>query len=82
MTKKDYEAIAKVIEDQTAVAAELRELGEFTMGVAKHQTACDIARDLAAIFEADNPRFDRAVFLTACGDGMGAEMARILKETK
>lgn len=53
MTRKDYVAIAKAIEEQ----AELHD------DVVVHAVADAIAN----VFSADNPRFDRGKFLTACG---------------
>lgn len=55
MTRKDYVLIAEVF----ANLGQMIELKE-TIGA-------DIARDLANVFALENPRFDRARFLTACG---------------
>lgn len=55
MTRKDYVLIAEVF----ANFGQMIELEE-TIGA-------DIARNLADAFGADNPRFDRARFLDACG---------------
>lgn len=55
MTRKDYQLIADVF----ANFGQMIELSE-TIGA-------DIARELANALQADNPRFDRARFLTACG---------------
>lgn len=54
MKKKHYEAIAKIIEP-------------FWFNDLDSPTATAIARRLADYFEQDNPRFDRARFLQACG---------------
>jgi hypothetical protein len=55
MTRKDYQLIAEVF----ANFGKMIELNE-TIGA-------DIARDLADALQGDNPRFDRARFLDACG---------------
>lgn len=51
MTKKDFEAIARILKskDGRIDAVEM------------------IAEDLADLFAADNPRFDRDRFIEACG---------------
>jgi hypothetical protein len=56
MTRKHYEKMAGVIRRHR------QEDNGYASG-AIHS----IADDLACIFEADNPRFDRAKFFTACG---------------
>jgi hypothetical protein len=55
MTRKDYQLIAEVFANFGKII-----ILEETIGV-------DIARDLADALQADNPRFDRARFLAACG---------------
>lgn len=55
MTRKDYQLISKVF----ANFGEICNLEE-TIGA-------DIARELANALQGDNPRFDRARFLEACG---------------
>ena len=55
MTRKDYVIIAEVF----AQFGNICNLEE-TIGA-------DIARNLADALEADNPRFNRARFLVACG---------------
>lgn len=55
MTKKHYEAIARVFRRNTDLPA--------AAGAAVRETA----RELADVLQADNPRFDRDRFLTACG---------------
>lgn len=55
MTRKDYQLIAKVFNDFSKVI----DLNE-TVGA-------EIALCLADDFANDNPRFDRARFLEACG---------------
>ena len=55
LTRKDYQLSAQVF----ANVGEMVELSE-TIGA-------DLARNLAEALQADNPRFDRARFLEACG---------------
>ena len=56
MTKKDYELIARAIKaDKTA---EKRE---------REEVRAEIAYRLAVDLEMQNPRFNRELFLTACG---------------
>lgn len=60
MSKKHYEAIAKVLLD-----AKIQETTNWTMG---HEAArLRIAHALARTFKADNDRFDSSRFLTAAG---------------
>jgi hypothetical protein len=56
MTKKDYELIARSIF-----------VDRDTLDETQKETADFIACGLADQFQAMNPRFDRARFLTACG---------------
>ncbi len=51
MTRKDYELIAQAIADVWCDAVAQK----------------DIAESLAEALAGDNPRFDRARFLSACG---------------
>lgn len=61
MTKKDYIAIAQVIKQSN------RETGDAKANqVRAHLLAC-VAQDLGDVMERNNPRFDRARFLSACG---------------
>jgi hypothetical protein len=55
MTRKDYQLIADVFANFGKII-----ILEETIGA-------DIARNLADALQADNPRFDRARFLAACG---------------
>jgi hypothetical protein len=59
MTKKHYEAIARILATHIS-AGKMRTVWEIEAGIA-------IARDLADYFASDNQRFDRVRFLTACG---------------
>lgn len=56
MTKKDYIAVAKVIHKAV-----------WTTGT-DLPTITQIVGDLAVVFAANNPRFDRARFMSACFD--------------
>lgn len=60
MTRKDYVAIAAAIH-RTGMAITIgpRKSAEYALKLA--------ATDIAATMAQDNPRFDRARFLTACG---------------
>jgi len=55
MTRKDYQLIADVFANFGKII-----ILEETIGA-------DIARNLADALQGDNPRFDRARFLAACG---------------
>jgi len=60
MTRKDYVLIANAISD---LMISQRDRGAFA-----HAPSLDeVARELAYALEGDNPRFDRARFLQACG---------------
>ena len=60
MTRKDYVAIAAAIH-RTGMAVNIgpKKTAEYAIRLA--------ATDIAATMAADNPRFDRARFLKACG---------------
>jgi len=60
MTKRHYERIARVIALRYAEAEAISDATRVAL-------VAGIATDLAAIMAADNPRFDRARFLAACG---------------
>ena len=62
MTKKHYEAIAAIINDETITMQ--HEDGDTSLVLWKDDTV----RRLTDYFATDNPRFDRARFLEACGD--------------
>lgn len=65
MSKRDYEAIAASIKARRDLVEE-----EVTVGHIRFTTLITLARmarDLADVFEASNPRFDRDKFLEACG---------------
>lgn len=62
MTKKDYVAIARVISDGQFINCPTA--AEYQINLA---TRSKIGRQLADVCASDNPRFDRARFLAACG---------------
>lgn len=60
MSKKDYQAIAQAIYRQR----------ELRMACAPVQDAlAGLAEELSAVLAADNPRFNRALFMEACETG-------------
>jgi hypothetical protein len=60
MTRKDYVAIAGALHRSgMAVGIWPKKTAEYAIGL--------VATDIAATMAADNPRFDRARFLKACG---------------
>lgn len=61
MSKKDYVAVAAAIKNELDRNAVVDRFGaEFTV-------TKEISESLAKVFAADNPRFNRVVFLAACG---------------
>lgn len=58
MTKKDYIKIAAVLKDM---------INETGPRADPHATLAICCTELAKVFAADNPRFDRTRFLNACG---------------
>ena len=65
MTRKHYEKVAKALRDyHLEIVHGLGESHQQTNG--KLDTVQDIGNILADIFQADNPRFDRGRFLSAC----------------
>ncbi len=64
MTKRDYIAIAKVINLELMVAnAAYAEVYRTTA----IETLQDVTGNLADVFASDNPKFNRKTFATACG---------------
>ena len=61
MTKKDYVAIA------AAIKAAINTANGFNIHLRPVQVASLYAGKLADVFASDNPSFDRARFLEACG---------------
>jgi hypothetical protein len=64
MTKKHYEAIASILRGSYEVAQENEQNG---MAIGETERVEVLANELAAYFTQDNPRFNREMFLTACG---------------
>ena len=60
MTRKDYVLIAKALKAQMKLSETFKEEDGMT-------SVANIARDLSDSFAIENPRFDRARFLSACG---------------
>ena len=58
MTRKDYQLISEVF-------AKFGKIQQLDQSI--DWTGEDLARNLTDALQADNPRFDRARFLTACG---------------
>lgn len=67
MTKKDYVAIARVFNGYRAVAAPICCSDEHEYMRGANDQAHGYAHALCDIFAADNPHFNRAKFLDACG---------------
>ena len=68
MTRKDYEKFAQVFADQKIVgepSAFTQTRNSYLAGA--RQQAKFLAEEMCSIFAADNPRFDKARFLKACG---------------
>jgi hypothetical protein len=63
MTKKDYILIAATINARRPKQNE----SYYGLSVADAETLNALARDFAINLAVDNPRFDRAKFLQACG---------------
>lgn len=63
MTRKDYELIAKVLKDLN---------DDFNNGGADEVSLALVAEELATALALDNPRFNRARFVSACGVKVGA----------
>ena len=62
LTRKDFEAVAAVLRRQMAPTE-----GTFAVRTKRRETITAVAHGLADVFAADNPRFERRKFLTACG---------------
>lgn len=65
MTKKDYEAVAKVIKARKE--SDFAGQGSSFRNNDVLDTLKVVAKDLATLYQADNPQFNRSRFLTACG---------------
>lgn len=55
MTRKDFEAMAQLIRET------------YTDSTETEEALKNLAERMAAMFKRENPRFNRAIFLTACG---------------
>ncbi len=64
MTRKDYVMIAGIIKDCNLIPTLNKNKEE---GLIQADILFTVASQLAYKLEQDNPRFDRARFLTACG---------------
>lgn len=64
-TRKHYEIVAATIKTSIVEVAQIEE--DPAHRVAKVNAIEMTARNLALVFERDNPRFDRRRFLLACG---------------
>ena len=62
MTKKDYVLIAKALQLRTVYDAE-----DMTYAEGWHAGVSSCIDALADVLQRDNPKFDRARFLAACG---------------
>jgi len=60
MTKKHYEAIAVIL-------AKYQSAPLYELDYSDYRTAEHIANELSDYFATENPKFDRARFLQACG---------------
>lgn len=60
MTKKDFQAIADIMSEALAQA-------HYTDRYEAYAELEDVSRKLADFCTTQNPRFNRALFLTACG---------------
>lgn len=67
-SRKDYVAVAAIIKDEVADLPRLSN-GELASQKAEgiYVASVGIAQRIASHFAADNPAFDRARFLKACG---------------
>ena len=65
MTRKDYVAIAAAIKE--AMQTEAYQDAVLAAPSGAKYFAFHIAQNIARAMGSDNPRFDRARFLTACG---------------
>ena len=63
MTKKDYVKFAELLKNE-AIRIDRNEYDQPGMGI--NALWGNITRQMADIFEEDNPRFNRALFLFAC----------------
>lgn len=67
MSKKDYQAMARVLYS-------VRRFAPYEGG--QEHMLSEVTREVANVFAADNPRFDRARFIEACETGRCKGMPR------
>ena len=67
MTKKDYVLIAGVVSARLDAASAAAKDVDSTEDGSTVSHCAAMARDFADVLERENPRFDRARFLAACG---------------
>jgi len=67
MTKKDYEAFATIIKDNLRSYGYHQDEYEDGRTQGYNDALEDIAHNMCTIFAADNERFDKKIFLKACG---------------
>ena len=67
MTKKDYTAIADVLATRRAAIITANRQGNDDIASQKIAEIDEIAHQLAQVMQQDNPRFEGARFLAACG---------------
>jgi hypothetical protein len=65
MTRKDYVALAEVMKGEKIVPTDYASMSQWEKGASDSWNTTVLA--LAAMLARDNPRFDRARFLKACG---------------
>jgi hypothetical protein len=53
--------------DYVAIAAAIKEVVDSTDNINIHDHLHHVVRNLCSVFAADNPHFDRARFIVACG---------------
>lgn len=70
MSKKDYQAIARAVYRATQEDAINWDEGTSNLGIVS------VVRELADVFAADSPHFDRARFLEWCETGTDRESAK------
>jgi hypothetical protein len=64
MSRKDYEKVAAILREENDFAGDGRDLASRTA----RAVVATVTVKMADMFAEDNPRFNRAKFLEACGD--------------
>jgi hypothetical protein len=67
MTRKDYVKFAKMFKEQMEILRFEVQRGRTIKSAGAHLILLELARETADIFAEDNPNFNRAKFLAACG---------------